>query len=256
MGLGGQGGVRILRDLDDRFDAAFGASGAFVPDLEHSATYLPTGPGNLYGSRSGGSSYISSDLNFQILDAELGHTQHSQTGSEVRFFGGLRALHFGASSEATLNDGGTGAATPPSVPTTTTIVVDSDFFGIGPRLGIEGSHGLFGSAIGLTGSFSAALLLGVTNTDTGVSSVVTAGGAPNPDLPTGFNPGTDDRSFEAAVVVEGDIGLEFDISNTNSLTLGYQAQYFHNVGSDNPVFDSDAEHHISHGLFFRWRREL
>lgn len=253
-GFGGQGGIRILRDLGNRMDFAFGVSAAFIQDHEQAADYFPTGlPGSRFGAGSGGSSEISSDVNFQTLDAELGHTVNTQPATELRLFGGLRALHFSDETEVTLDDAGTGLVlgVPADTRSLTNANIDSSFTGVGPRAGLEISHMLGQSAFGLSGGFSVAVLAGLKDVDTAVSSVDVSTQTAIP-VPADFSPGSGGSSFEVVLNVEGDIGLDIAMSASSSMTLGYKAEYFQNVRYDSELFDSDSADYVSHGPFARW----
>lgn len=251
-GFGGQGGIRILRDLGNRMDFAFGVSTAFIQDHEQAVDYFPTGlPGSRFGAGSGGSSEISSDVNFQTLDAELGHTVNTQPETELRLFGGLRALHFSDETEVTFNDAGTGVPSTTATRSLTEVEMDSQFFGVGPRAGLEISHMLGQSAFGLSGGFSVAVLAGLMDVDTSASSVIISSQASNP-VPADFSPGSGGSSFEVVLNVEGDIGLDIAMSESSSVTLGYKAEYFQNVRYDSELFDSDSADYVTHGPFARW----
>lgn len=252
LGLGGQGSIRVIHDLGDRLDIAFGASAAFIQDHEHNASYFPTGlPGSFFGAGSGGTSDVSSDVNFQTLDAELGHTVKTQPATELRLFGGLRALHFSDDTDVALSDEGSGVPDTLSTRNLTDIEIDSSFFGVGPRAGLEISHILGQSAFGLSGGFSVAVLAGLMDVETSASSAIISTQAANP-VPADFNPGSGESSFGVVLNVEGNIGLDISVSDTSAVTLGYQAEYFQNVRHRTDIFDSDSADYLSHGPFARW----
>jgi len=253
-GLGGQGSIRILRDLGNRMDVAFGVSAAFIQDHDQAVDYFPTFlPGSRFGAGSGGSSGISSDVNFQTLDAELGHTVNTQPTTELRLFGGLRALHFSEDTEAAFFDVGTGVIddAPADTRNLTDIEMDSRFVGVGPRAGLEISQALGQSAFGLSGGFAVAVLAGWMDVDVSASSVMVETQDRIP-VPADFNPGSGESSFGVVLNVEGDIGVDIAVSDSSSVTLGYQAEYFHNVRHRTDIFDSDSADYLSHGPFARW----
>ncbi len=251
-GVGGQGSIRILHDLGNRMDVAFGVSAAFIQDHEQAVDYFPTGlPGSRFGAGSGGSSEISSDVNFQTLDVELGRTVNTQASTELRLFGGLRALHFSDNTEVTLNDAGTGVPSTTATRNLTDIEIDNRFFGVGPRAGLEISHALGQSAFGLSGGFAVAVLAGSMDVDTSASSMIISTLASIP-VPNDFNPGSGRSSFGVVLNVEGDIGLDIAVSDSSSVTLGYQAEYFQNVRHRTDIFASDSADYLSHGPFARW----
>ncbi|MEH6726441.1 MAG: Lpg1974 family pore-forming outer membrane protein [Hyphomicrobiales bacterium] len=251
-GVGGQGSIRILHDLGNRMDVAFGVSAAFIQDHEQTVDYFPTGLAiSRFGAGSGGSSDISSDVNFQTLDAELGHTVNTQPATELRLFGGLRALHFSDNTDVALIDAGTGVPSTTATRNLTDIEIDSRFFGVGPRAGLEISHTLGQSAFALSGGFAVAVLAGSMDVDTSASSMIVSTLAAIP-VPDDFNPGSGGSSFEVVLNVEGDIGLDIAVSDSSSVTLGYQAEYFQNVRHRTDIFDSDSADYLSHGPFARW----
>jgi outer membrane protein OmpA-like peptidoglycan-associated protein len=185
-------------------------------------------------------------LRYQVADFEAGYNWKMGQNTDMRLFGGLRMAHFNQRATASLNG-------------TTSISGyshaggrrKSTFWGIGPRLGLNGQVGLGNSGFNVFGSLSGAMLYGRYKDE---HSVVATGLA----TPTGVSY-NDRRKHKWVPNAEGEIGVGYNF-NTNGgtdlgLQLGYRAEKWWNVSSDADVLSPTPASHSSdqfmHGPFVR-----
>ncbi len=194
---GGRAGIRIGADIGNGFDIVAGAAGAGFPT--GTATF-PLGADTLTTTSKG--YYLTGDL-------EVGYAAIADDEMSLRVFGGLRALRYHHSF---------GIAT-----STTTGLMVVDTTGIGPRVGIEGTHQLGDSGLSLFGGASLAYLFGRLDESGSFSTAV----AP-PNQSIGRN----------IINIDARVGVSMAITDSMDLGVGYRASYF--GGADLAAYTSAA----------------
>ena len=179
---------------------------------------------------------LSHGFDFQTVDFDLGKHVKVQT-ADIRFFGGLRLLH----AEQTGFDLGFSAT--PSNPADKGGSVDkvgsSEFWGIGPRAGVEAYYPV-GETWGLTGSAAASVMWGRRTDSIGFGVTST-----NPD--GHFSESVDFRhSSETVSNVEASLGLSWTPIANTTFTAGYKFEQWHNL-----IVNADQKNQTFDGPFLR-----
>ncbi len=185
-------------------------------------------------------------LRYQVADFEAGYNWTMGQNSNLRLFGGVRFAHFNQTANASL-DG-----------TTTISGYDhvggkrkTTFWGVGPRLGVNGTFGLGNSGFNLFGSLSGAMLYGKYKDSHSV-------GASGLATPTGTSY-TDRSKHKWVPNAEGEVGVGYNFNTSGGTTLGLQLGYrgekWWGVSSDADVLSPSQSSHSSdqftHGPFVR-----
>jgi hypothetical protein len=159
----------------------------------------------------------------------------------IRLFGGVRGLHFSADSESTFQTtfsyGGGLFTYGVSFSDTT----KTEFFGVGPRIGVAAAHRFEGTNFGLSGTVAGALLFGrqtTTSTETVTFSYSNPGSSYSNSSSYSDSFSTNKTVFD----LEAKAGLDYYLNDSTALTIGYQAQKLWNVGPDNDPQDSKLVH--------------
>jgi hypothetical protein len=270
--------VTIGKDLGNGWDVRFGAS---TSATGISSGYASGSFGSGYSYSSGSSGYSSSfsaytyqslteQFSFQALDFEVGYTPVLTDTLSVRLFGGIRAVHSEYDGTGTFGYGASGSN---SSYTSSAWSGDSgygyiayqaatktEFFGAGPRFGIDVSKRFDGTNFGISGRIAGSVLFGQQTSSTsgfaysGFYNAGSSGGYSGASAYTtssyssagsGVYPQNSNYTVDKKIAdVEAQIGLDYYLDDSTALTVGYQAEKF--IDMD----DSDNSH-TTHGAFLK-----
>lgn len=186
------------------------------------------------------------DFDFETMDFEVGYTPEVDSGVNVRLFGGLRGIHYQDSQDkigdisASVSGGGSISGGSGSI----TYGIDTEFFGVGPRVGIGLSSRIGDSMFGISGELAGAAMYGISRSTATV--VVT-------DFSSGPGDTNQTQSAEEWGMVydiEASLGLDLYISDATTLTLGVRAQQVNTmqIGSGGGMFSlSEDASRLSYG---------
>ncbi|TJX61860.1 MAG: hypothetical protein E5W21_12385 [Mesorhizobium sp.] len=176
------------------------------------------------------------DYSFQAFDFDVGKHVKVQA-ADIRFFGGLRLVHsdeHGTASEGFSPDN-PGADKGGAVDK----VGSSEYWGIGPRAGVEAYYPL-GETWGLTGSASGAVMWGRRTDRAGVNYNFT-----NPD-----NHGSvtlfSESANQTVTSLDASAGLSWTPLAGATFTAGYKIEQWHNL-----LINADHSSQTFHGPFLR-----
>ncbi|MEL7179825.1 MAG: Lpg1974 family pore-forming outer membrane protein [Pseudomonadota bacterium] len=171
----------------------------------------------------------SNDFSFAALDFEMGRTVSAE-GIDLRLFYGARAVASDSSLDkvGSSNSGGE---------------VDefdqesgSNYLGVGPRIGAGVSTGL-SEQFGVSGEVGLAVLRG-TRDDEGQFDVV------------GSDGDSDSASaLQTVTSLDAQIGLDYAVSPTSKISVGYQLQQFWNIDGASDEDTANSEPRLIHGAF-------
>jgi hypothetical protein len=151
---------------------------------------------------------VSNSLSFQTLDLEAGYTP-KLTNVGVRFFAGLRGLHYTNSLTRTFSGSNFFFLVNPS----------SDFYGIGPRIGLEVEKQFDGSAFGISAEAAGAVIVGSANTTTTEDKLGTVSSMSSSVAKT-------------VIDLEASAGVDYHFNDLSKVTLGYRAEALSDVNSE------------------------
>lgn len=182
------------------------------------------------------------DNNFNSLNLEFGQLVHFGEKVDTRFHAGLQW----AQVDQSLTQTGTNTA---NTVANDTNVIDSDFDGIGPRLGMDSSYN-FGNGFSIFGNIAGALLIGSINSSS-TETFTDADGTVTGLLTTNSDTGN-------TVVPEAEVKLGARFTKAlaqGDLTaeVGYEAVNYwdaQNITDYNDVGNSDENNFAYNGIFF------
>jgi hypothetical protein len=164
------------------------------------------------GANSGGSTaVVGTDFGMETIDFDAGYTPSLDGNFKVRLFAGLRGLHYSDTQEQTDYSGG--GFPPPSIGEST----KNDFFGLGPRIGVEGSTRFGDSNFGISGSLAGAVIFGQNSNKVDFTIFGTPDGS------------FDARAGKTVYDLAGSLGLDYYLTDTSTLTVGYKGEELWNV---------------------------
>ena len=164
-------------------------------------------------------------FNSQAVDAELGFTPELDDAFDLRVFVGARGLHYTDRQLQTSEKVGF----PPS-----STDLSNEFYGFGPRAGVQMAYARSGSIIGVSGSAAGGVLFGKET----ATATTTFLGIP-------FGTTTAAPVARAVVNLEGSLGLDLHVTPNVTITGGYRAELYSAVHQFNGVSSS----HLVHGPF-------
>ncbi len=235
----GWGGKAMLGyRFNNNWDVGFGfAAGWMKGKKGHgSGTYLTSTDGvstSYYGTGD-----IKTKLTYQVADFEAGYNWTMGNNSTLRLFGGLRFAHFNQTTKgsdfygtATLDGGFNPVGTyNGSYKRKTT------FWGIGPRIGLNGQFGIGDSGFNVFGAVSGAVLFGKFKDKH--SGSYSAFSTIDGSSATAWS--TKDKSKSKVVPnAEGEIGLGYNFNTGGGskvgIQVGYRAEGWWGVTSNAPI---------------------
>jgi len=155
---------------------------------------------------------------FTNLDIEVGYTPALSDNGEVRFFAGVRGLHY--HDEHSIDKLGEESPFSPD-----SASYFGAFNGVGPRVGAEGVFRQPGDSFGFSGLFGVAALYGLETRTSEVDGDVDV----TEQYITVFN-------------LEGSLGLDYYLDDDTKLTFGYRGEVFFNVGQGLSTSDTRFVH--------------
>ncbi len=192
---------------------------------------------------SSGSASVSfsmdTDFDYETLDFEAGYRPALTENFDLRLFGGIRGLHYKD------NIGVFGAISGSGGPDKVGISGDSttEFFGAGPRLGVEASTRLGDTMFGVSGLLAGGAAFGVART-TGSATVSYVSGGSGGTVAVPF------EAFEETETVynlEAALGLDVHLDDAATVTLGYRAEGLFGTGNTSASGGSGSSARWTHG---------
>lgn len=190
--------------------------------LNHQMTSKSDVQSSIYnGGGSGGSGFfenfygtLETDFDYETMDFEVGYRPMLTENMEVRLFAGLRGLHYRDSMDKMgyISSSGGGGGDKVGYGAD----VSSEFFGVGPRVGIEASTRLGDSMFGVSGMLAGAALFGTARTD-GEATLMSGG-----DSITVPYPGQEEQI--TVYNLEAALGLDVHVDPQTKVTVGYRAE--------------------------------
>jgi len=171
---------------------------------------MPSESSVVFSGGSGGYGVFTNDFDFQTADLELGF--RPEVGViNLRLFGGVRAMHFNDSLDklgySSGGPGGSGAE----------FNYSNEFFGAGPRIGIEGSLPLGDSMFGISGMAAASAIYGVQRGN--ADYTLFSGGLVSPSFPL-----PPQESWGTVLNLEAALGLDVHMNDSTTVTVGLRGE--------------------------------
>ncbi|HUQ35260.1 MAG TPA: Lpg1974 family pore-forming outer membrane protein [Aestuariivirga sp.] len=238
--FGYRGAAKFGKKFDDDLDWRIGVAYSNIMKNHSSLTFSGSGLG---GSGSGNLGQ-NSDLSYLTADVELGYNVRPSDRFDLRVFGGLRVLNskdsgdkFGELPNGFLGSSGF------SFDSST----DSEFLGLGPRVGVDFSGKLSDdSVLGFSGMLAAAVIIGDLKQRN--EAIVSSGGSSFPIF------SDTDHTTEMVFNLEAAFGADFHLTDSAVLTLGYRGEMVDRFSDKTGVFPSvetTRSDFLSHGPFVR-----
>ncbi len=233
--FGYRGAAAIGRKFDDNLDWRLGV--AYSDFLKnHASLSFSGGSGSGSVDINGGT-----DLSYLTGDLELGYNVRPSDRFDLRLFAGLRALNsndsqdkFGDISGGPFS-GGTIAFDGK---------VDTEFLGIGPRVGVDFSSRLGEGPLGFSGMLATSVLFGELKQK--MSFTASSGGS---SIGSSFSEDKNETVFN----LEAAFGADFHIADSSVLTIGYRGEYWDSIrGGGTDKMGSGGDDMLSHGPFVRF----
>jgi hypothetical protein len=205
------------------------------------------------------SGQISSKAHYYLADFDAGYTVRLGDSGKVRLSGGIEYANFTNRQTSAYSYHGQITPFPNfSIPDNEggSKDVTSRFWGIGPKLGIDGSYRLGRSDFSVVGGVSGSVLFGRLH-NSGSSAYYSYTGGPRPQItPTYFDEGSKGHT---AYGLSADIGLAYQLpyANFNStITAGYRVAQWWDIGQfqavDSPTGAWQNVDLLVHGPFLNW----
>ena len=281
----GWGGKAMLGyRFNNNWDVGVGISGAWHKNGKGSNAAIVT---TTFGDPDGGgpldnflvtataNQTLKVKLDYHVGDFEAGYNW-KMGNSNVRLFGGIRYANFNQKATGSLSITGSllgtdTAATP--VPTVTigtgtaaiSVRRKTTYWGVGPRIGVNGQFGLGAGGFHLFGGVSAALLYGKFKDTRTVNAALVVGLPTTAATTLATSAKVKDKSKNKFVPnFEGEVGLGYTFGagsgSAISIQAGYRADLYMGAASDADVYainaiglgpDSKSADYLFHGPFVR-----
>jgi len=278
---------------------ATGESSGFVSAYNYGSGSGYSGGTSGYSGSGWSNAYVSETekFSFQALDFEVGYTPVLSDGLTVRLFGGIRAVHslyeqsYGSGFQMNFEQSGfsaggyaSGAPSFPFIGLSGFSGADgysgasgwfehsagfdfqgvrqvkTEFFGAGPRVGIDVSKRLDGTNFGLSGRLAGSVLFGkqtVSWTESYSGSFSGSGAmgyysGADRTTTSSYSSGSSFYDAESSSYsvdkkignIEAQVGLDYYLDDSTALTIGYQAEKFIDL-------DDEGPNHLTHGAFVK-----
>ena len=178
---------------------------------------------------------VTNDLSFAAMDVEIGH--HRAVGSsDLRLFAGLRGMTSSTSSDkvgSAVSGGG-------SLSVSQELKLESDFVGVGPRVGLGYSTKPAVGSFGFAGQIGAAALFG-TRKDRGEITYSSGG--------SGISSGFSESKSQNVLSLDAQIGVNYYVSENSKISVGYAAQQLWNVDTFSDSDSIDVGPRLVDGVF-------
>lgn len=203
------GAVALGQQIDESLDWKIALG--FTEQLPSESVYNGSGGPGSYGT-------FTTDFDFQTADFEVGF-RPSLDAADVRLFGGVRAMHFNDSFDKLgFYSGGPGGSG-------FEVAYGNEFFGAGPRVGVEGSVPLGDSMFGISGMVAASAIYGVQREHADVSFF--SGGLQSEPVPYFV-----EENWGTVLDLEAALGLDVHLNDSTTVTVGVRAENISGVGTD------------------------
>lgn len=231
--IGWRAAIAVGKQIDPLWDIKLGLAlnhqFATSSSLDFSFEDIPSaGSGFSYS----GLFEINNDFDYETADLEIGFRPEGTYN--MRLFGGVRGLHYTDSFDKLGDFGGTeylngSAGSGGSVSYAS--LGSGEFWGAGPRIGMEGSTRIGDSIFGISGSASAALLFGVARNVSDISVETTGSGFIGSGSGAPVTGLFDEEEWGMVSNFEASLGLDVYLSENATLTVGGRVESV-NVLSD------------------------
>jgi hypothetical protein len=235
--VGYRAAIAMGKQIDPFWDLR--VVGAINQQLTSTSTYSASSAGS--GSGGGFFAYgeFDTDFDYETLDFEAGYRPELTDSFDVRLFAGLRGLHYKDSMDKTGVQGSAGSGGPDKIGYESNY--SEDFFGVGPRIGIEASAPLGDSMFGVSGMLAGAAIFGVSRYESEVT-VMGSGGAFPVDI-------SSEEESKTVINLEAALGLDMHVNESTTVTVGYRAEGIMGLGysGSSGGSGSGADSRWSHG---------
>jgi hypothetical protein len=209
---GGEAALSVQKQIDSLWDIR-GSIGV-VKLAPNSGVFDFNGGSSVSG---GFTALIDTGFSMETVDFDAGYTPALDGNFKVRLFAGVRGMHYSDTQDKTGFSGGSGPFNG------ITVSNSNEFFGVGPHVGIEGSTRFGDSNFGISGSVAGAVIFGQNSNKIDASS----GGV---TLPIG-----DASAGKTVYDLAGSLGLDYYLTDTSTLTVGYKGEELWNVRGGMPA---------------------
>jgi hypothetical protein len=217
-----------------------------------------------------GEQTLKTKLDYYVADFEAGYNW-KMGNSNVRLFGGVRYANFNQKATSKLSLSGTVTISTSGQETSFTAAGSGSvkakrkttFWGVGPRIGVNGQFGLGGGGFHVFGGLSGAALYGKYK-DKRTFDISAAGTLNGATGTFATSAKVKDKSKNKFLpMVDGELGLGYTFGagsgSTVGIQAGYRAEAIFGAGSDAPIYGlggsfGDTTHksdHVIHGPFVR-----
>jgi hypothetical protein len=164
---------------------------------------------------------MTSDLEFQTLDLEGGYSPELSDDFDLRFFAGARGLHYTNTLNTTDKIGDT--------------TREREFYGVGPRAGLEFESRFGNSPVGFSGLVGGAVVFGTERQ--------------NDDV---FGTSTTTDVAKAVVDLEAQAALDLHLGDQAKVSVGYRGEQLSDV-NDFSLGGQPAVGQLVHGPFIKFK---
>lgn len=268
--LGFNAAISLRKQIDNYWDFGVGASVNHLMDntasTSYSSTFYESYPtfGSLPGDYQSGSGTVygtfTQKFGFQSLDAEVGYVPHLTNDFQLRFSGGLRALHYTNTQDKTGGLDKYGSQVSGGVSGSGYANVGFDvsgtyeFLGLGPRVGIGMQKRFEGSQFGISGMLAGAAIFGVERFHaSGSSSFYVSGSSGASSYSSSYSGpvySSGGSSGKTVLDIEAAAGVDYYLDDQSKLTVGYRAEQLTNVGGMGSSGGSGNK--LVHGPFLKF----
>lgn len=222
------GAISLSRSIGENRDVRFGlALGGNPPNVAADKTGYDNGNFGFSGSGLASVS-VSNDFDFATMDIDTGRSRATAFGT-LTTFGGVRGLVATSASDASTDkigrdnsSGGAGNYTG-----SVGLQIESNFVGLGPRLGLGFESKPFAGRFGVSGEVAGGVVFGERKDNASVDKVGTSdvNGPVGPiDVPLASR--TEKQTVQT---LDAKASIDYHFSENTTLSLGYQARQFWNV---------------------------
>lgn len=229
--LGYRAAISLGKQIDPFWDlrvtAAINQQMTSTSDVSFSS-----GSGGFYGT-------LETDFDYETMDFEAGYRPMLTDKLDLRFFAGLRGLHYKDSMDkmgAEFSGGGDKVGYG--------MDFSQEFFGVGPRLGVEASTRLGDSMFGVSGMLAGAALFGTARTEGEITAFQFGSGGSGGAviLPV---PGEEEQI--TVFNLEAALGLDMHVDEKTTVTIGYRAEGLFGIENSISGGSGGSDSRWSHG---------
>ena len=233
------GAISLSRSIGENRDVRFGLGFGSNPTNEdlYTSSYSSGGTSGL------ASSSVTNNFGFTTMDIDTGRSTEVAMG-KLSAFGGVRGMVTKSASAQSIDKVGNDGVSSGSAQVTAN--VESNFVGLGPRIGAGFVSKPFAGGFGVSAEVAAGVVYGQRTDRVSLDKVGTSSSGGN------FGPVTVGESVSDSQIVktlDAKASVDYHISENTSLSLGYQARQFWNVDGFSDSDSGNTTHRLVDGAF-------